>query len=129
MGLAVEGKLEKQALLAVVDFENGGHAAVEEAVADVEEVVLAINGDEGDEALGFIEFLGEKGIFALELVAFFFVGCEETDGADEAGKLADVGDGFLGVDEEVAWEAGMGFVMGDAFCTNDIRYVGLVLYQ
>ena len=51
-------------MLAVVDFENGGHAAVEEAVADVEKVVLVINGDEGNEALGFIKFPGEKGVFA-----------------------------------------------------------------
>ena len=101
----------------MVDFENGGHAAVEEAVADVEKVVLAVDGDEGDEALGFIEFLGEKGIFALEFVAFFFVGGEKTDGADEAGELADVGDGFLGVDEEVAGEAGDAF---DPFALEDL---------
>ena len=58
-GLAVEGELEKQALLAVVDFEDGGHTAVEEAVADVEEVAFAVDGDEGNEALGFVEFLGK----------------------------------------------------------------------
>ena len=109
----------------MVDFENGGHAAVEEAVADIEEVVLAVDGDEGNEALGFIKFLGEKGIFALKFVAFFFVGGEETDGADEAGELADIGDGFLGVDEKVAGEAGVGFVMGDAFDPFALEDLGL----
>lgn len=99
----------------MIDFEDGGYAAVEEAVADVEKVVLAIDGDEGNEALGLIEFLGEKGVFALKFVAFFFVGGEKTDGADEAGELADAGDRFLGVNEEVAREARMGFVVGDAF--------------
>ena len=43
----------------MVDFENGGHTTVEEAVADIEKVVLAIDGDEGNEALGFIKFLGK----------------------------------------------------------------------
>ena len=109
----------------MVDFENGGHAAVEEAVADIEEVVLAVDGDEGNEALGFIKFLGEKGIFALKFVAFFFVGGEETDGADEAGELADVGDGFLGVDEEVAGEAGVRFGKGDAFDPFTLEDLGL----
>ena len=125
MLLIVEGKLEKEALFPVVDFENGGHAAVEEAVADVEKVVLAIDGDEGNEALGFIKFLGEKGIFALKFVAFFFVGGEEADGADEAGELADVGDGLLGVDEEVAGEAGVRFGKGDAFDPFALEDLGL----
>ena len=104
----------------MIDFEDGGHAAVEEAVADVEKVVLAIDGDEGNEALGFIKFLGEKGIFALKFVAFFFVGGEEADGADEAGELADVGDGLLGVDEEVAGEAGVCLGGGDLFDSRTI---------
>ena len=125
MLLVVEVELEKETLLAVVDFENGGHAAVEEAVADVEKVVLVINGDEGNEALGFIKFLGEKGVFALKFVAFFFVGGEKTDGADEAGELADVGDGFLGVDEEVAGEAGVSFGKGDAFDPFALEDLGL----
>ena len=109
----------------MVDFEDGGHTAVEEAVADVEEVAFAIDGDEGNEALGFVELLGKKGVLALKLVAFFFVGGEETDGADEAGELADIGDGFLGVDEKVAGEAGMGFVMGDAFDPFALEDLGL----
>ena len=109
----------------MVDFENGGHAVVEEAVADVEKVVLAVDGDEGDEALGFIEFLGEKGVFALKFVAFFFVGGEEADGTDEAGELADVGDGLLGVDEKVAGEAGVRFGKGDAFDPFALEDLGL----
>ena len=109
----------------MVDFEDGGHTAVEEAVTDVEEVTFAINGDEGNEALGFIEFLGEKGIFTLEFVTFFFVGGEEADGADEAGELADVGDGLLGVDEEVAGEAGVRFGKGDAFDPFALEDLGL----
>ena len=43
----------------MVDFENGGHAVVEEAVADVEKVAFAVDGDEGNEASGFIKFLGK----------------------------------------------------------------------
>ena len=109
----------------MVDFEDGGHTAVEEAVADVEEVAFAIDGDEGNEALGFVELLGKKGVLALKLVAFFFVGGEETDGADEAWELADIGDGFLGVDEKVAGEAGVGFVMGDAFDPFALEDLGL----
>ena len=125
MGLAIKVKLEQQTLFAVVDLENGGDAAVEESVADIEEVVLAVDGDVGNEALGLIEFLGEKGIFALEFVTFFFVGGEEADGADEAGELADVGDGFLGVDEEVAGEAGVRFGESDAFDPFALEDLGL----
>ena len=109
----------------MVDFENGGLAAVEEAVADVENVVLAINGDEGNEALGFIKFLGEKGVFALEFVTFFFVGGEEAYGADEAGELADVGDGLLGVDKEVAGEAWVRFGEGDTFAPFTLEDLNL----
>lgn len=125
MGLAIKIKLEQQTLFAVVDFEDGGDAAVEEAVADVEKVVFAVDGDVGNEALGLIEFFGEKGILALKFVAFFFIVGEEADGADQAGKLADAGDGFLGVNEEVAWEARMGFVVGDAFDPLALEDLGL----
>lgn len=112
-------------MFAVVDFENGGDAAVEESVADIEEVVLAVDGDVGNEALGLIEFLGEKGILALQFVALFLVVGEEADGADQTGKLADAGDRFLGVNEEVAREARMGFVVGDAFDPLALEDLGL----
>ena len=86
-------------------------------------VIIQPGMQEGNEALGFIKFLGEKGIFALEFVAFFFVGGEEADGADEAGELADVGDGFLGVDEEVAGEAGVCLGGGDLFDSRTIYLI------
>lgn len=112
-------------MLAVVDFEDGGDATVEKAVADVEEVVLAVDGDIGNEALGFVELLGEKGVFALQFVALFLVVGEEADGADQAGELADAGDGFFGINEEVAWKARMGFVVSDAFDPLALEDLGL----
>ena len=112
-------------MFAVVDFEDGGNAAVEEAVADIEEVVLAVDGDIGNEALGLIEFFGEKGVFALQFVALFLVVGEEADGADQAGELADAGDRFLGINEEVAGEARMGFVVSDAFDPLALEDLGL----
>lgn len=112
-------------MFAVVNFEDGGDAAVEEAVADVEKVVLTVDGDVGNETLGFVELFGKKGILALKFVTFFLVVGEEADGADQAGELADAGDGFLGVNEEVAWEARMGFVVSDAFDPLALEDLGL----
>ena len=123
MLLVIEGELEEKPLLPVVNFENRGDTTVEEAVADVEEIVFAVDGDVRDKALGLVEFFGEKGVFALKFVTFFFVGGEEADGADEAGELADVGDGLLGVDEEVAGEAGVCLGGGDLFDSRTIYLI------